>query len=286
MQKVLIVGGSSLLGKYFTSTQPNDIDLSSTWFTNYFPGAYHLDVSNRSQIAYVFERVKPQVVIHCAAVGSVDYTEAHFTETHAVNVLGVKNIMAAAKDAGALFVYISTNAVFDGEQPPYAENAERRPINRYGSIKREAEQLVMSGYNWLIIRPFLLYGYPHIGGRQNWFTLITANLIQNKETRLVDDIYWQPTSARDCAATIWKLLELGQKNEIYHVAADERMTLYEFGLKVAEFNQADKRLIVPIASSELKNIAPRPKDTTFDLNKIHELGIKLSLVEEGLRNLK
>lgn len=275
-----------MLGKYLTSTRPNGIDLSSTWFTNYYPGAYHLDVSNQSQIAYVFERVKPQVVIHCAAVGSVDYTEKHFAETHAVNVLGVRNILAAAKDAGALFIYISTNAVFDGEHPPYSEDAERNPANRYGSIKREAENLVKAGYNWLIIRPFLLYGYPHVGGRANWFTIITQNLIRGVETKLVNDRYWQPTSARDCAATIWKLIEFGKKNEVYHVAADERMTLYEFGLKVAEFNQADRRLIKPIVSDELKGIAPRPKDTTFCLEKLHGLGITLNTVENGLRELK
>lgn len=284
--KTLVVGGSSLLGKYLTSTKPNGIDLSSTWFTNYFPGAFQLDVSNQSQIAYVFERVKPQVIIHCAAVGSVDYTEQHFSETHAVNVLGVKNVLQAAKDLGALFIYISTNAVFSGDDPLYSEDSERKPINRYGSLKREAENLVMSSNNWLVIRPFLLYGYPHIGGRQNWFTLVTQNLTQGKETKLVNDTYWQPTSARDCASTIWRLIELGKKNEIYHVAAQERMTLYDFGLKVAEFNESDKRLIQPISSSELKGIAPRPKDTTFCLDKIHELGIKLSEVREGLKNLK
>lgn len=284
--KTLVIGGSSLLGKYLTSTKPNGIELYSTWFTNYFPGAFQLDVSNQSQIAYVFERVKPQVVIHCAAVGSVDYTERHFTETHAVNVLGVRNVLQAARDSGALFIYISTNAVFSGDNPPYSENSERKPVNRYGSIKREAEQLVMAGYNWLVIRPFLLYGYPHIGGRQNWFTIITHNLVQGKETKLVNDTYWQPTSARDCATTIWKLIELGKKNEVYHVAAQERMTLYDFGLKVAEFNEGDKRLIKPISSSELKNIAPRPVDTTFDLSKLHGLGIELSGVKEGLKNLK
>lgn len=294
--RVLCTGGSSLLGKALTETRPDCVDLHSTWFTNYVTGcAYHLDIGNKSQVAYVFEKAKPEVVIHCAAVGSVDYTETHFTETRQVNVFGTQNVIQAAQDAKALFVYISTNAVFDGSAPPYSEDRHRQPVNRYGSIKREAENLLTNPswfkyrppfINWLIIRPFLLYGWPYHGGRSNWFVTILARLDKGETVRLVDDTYWQPSLAGDVASAIWKLIELGKKDEVYHVASDERMSLYEFGLKIARVFRCDKSLIQPIKSSSLKGIATRPVDTTFDLTKIHELGIKLRGVGEGLKALK
>jgi len=284
--KVLVTGGSSLLGKYLFETRPALVELSQTWFMNYIPG-YLLDIRNKSQVAYMFERTRPNVVIHCAAVGSVDYTESHFTETHDVNVLGTQNIIKAAADHKALMVYISTNAVFSGENPPYDESAERHPVNRYGSIKREAETMVMAERNWLIIRPFLLYGHPYPGGRQNWYTTITKNLSIGKVTRLVNDRFWQHTYAGDVAAAIWKLIELDKREEIYHVATSETMSLFDFGIKVAAHHGADPMLIQAMSSEELpKGTAPRPVDTTYKLDKIHKLGIKCKNVEKGLKALK
>jgi len=288
--KVLITGGSGILGKYLVSTCPTLINVESTFYTNSVPGlqVYCLDITNKSQVGYTFERIKPDVVIHCAAVGNVDYAERHFVETHAVNVLGTRNIVQAANDHKALFVHISTNAVFDGNNAPYSEKDECHPINAYGKIKREAEQEVMGLANkWLVIRPFLLYGYPWPGGRPNWLITILHNLALGKMTHLVNDTYWQPTYAGDCAMAIWRLIQGGKENEIYHVASNERMTLYDFGLKIAEYHNQDKRLIQPMASSELPaGLGKRPVDTTYDLSKLNGLGIRCGGVEEGLKVMR
>ncbi len=284
--RILCTGGSSLLGKSLSETVPENVTLQSTWFTRYIPTCtYQLNVCDKSQVAYVFEQAKPDIVIHCAAVGSVDYTESHYDETRQVNVLGTQNVLKASQDAKALFVYISTNAVFSGNNPPYSEDGNRNPVNAYGRIKREAEYLVESSRNWLIIRPFLLYGYPYPGGRSNWLVTILDKLSKDEIVKLVDDTYWQPSLAWDVAQAIWRLIELG-KQGVCHVASDDRMSLYTFGLKVATEWSYDIGLIEPISSSKLNLRAVRPVDTTFKLDKIHELGIRLRSVEEGLKVLK
>lgn len=282
MTRVLIIGGSSLLGKYLFNTKPDNFELESTWFTNHI-GNYHLDICSYSQVAYVLNRARPEIIIHCAAIGSVDFAENHFPETHMVNVIGTRNLLNACREFKSKFVYISTNAVFDGKNPPYNEESQRLPVNAYGTIKREAEQAVLeSDLNYLIIRPFLLYGWPYETGRQNWMTTILSKLDKGEEIKLVNDTFWQPTSAEDCAATIWKLIGLNQWREVYHVASDDKMTLYDFGLKVTQVFGKDTSQIQPISSDKLR-IAPRPKDTQFDLSKIHNLGIQLKNVEEGLK---
>jgi dTDP-4-dehydrorhamnose reductase len=281
--KCLIVGGSSLLGRYLALTKPADIDAEYTWFTNHIDNAIHLDICVKSQVLYVLERVKPDLIIHLAAQGSVDYAESHFNEAHYVNVIGLQNVLEAG--CGIPLVYISTNAVFGGDHPPYSETSKCWPINKYGSIKREAELKVMASPNWMIIRPFLLYGYPYPGGRQNWLTTILSKLEKGETVRLVDDTFWQPTSAEDCAAAIWSIVAWGGLGEIYHVASDDRMTLYEFGQKIATEWGYDAEMVQPISSRDL-SIAPRPKDTTFDLGKIHAMGLRLKCVEEGLRAMK
>ena len=284
--RVLITGGSSLLGKALTESRPDNIILDSTWYTNYIPGMHQMNVCDKSQVAYVFERAKPDVVIHCAAVGSVDYTESHYAETRQVNVLGTENVLKASQDAKAIFVYISTNAVFSGSNPSYEEDNIRNPVNAYGSIKKQAENIVMDSRNWLIIRPFLLYGYPYPGGRGNWFTAILDKLGKGERVQLVDDTYWQPSLALDVAQAIWRLVQPDIAIGIYHVASDDRMSLYQFGLKIATEWGYDIGLVEPISSDKLNLKAIRPVDTTFKLDKIHELGIKLRGVEEGLKALK
>jgi len=285
IMKVLITGGSSLLAKYLTSSCPYpNFDL--TYYTNHVPGLtmFFLNITDKSQVLYVFDRVKPDLVIHCAAVGSVDYAENNFTECHNINVIGTRNVVEAT--GRGRFVYLSTNAVYKGDNPPYGEMSERTPVNRYGALKREAENLVMAlSNNWLIIRPFMLYGYPYPGGRPNWFTTITQKLAMGETIKLVNDVYWQPTLAEDVARAIWQLAE-GDKNQIYNVASDDHMTLYDFGLAVAKYNKVSTKRIEPIATSELKGIAPRPIDTAYDLSKVKALGLKFRGVEEGLKTLK
>lgn len=285
--KVLITGGSSLLGKALAETRPAGTDIAATWFTNHVGvPMYQMDVADKHQVAYIFDRVQPEIVIHCAAVGSVDYAEAHFTEAREINVEGTANVLRGARDCRAKFVYISTNAVFDGEHPPYSETSERQPVNRYGSIKREAEDLVMAANNWLIVRPFLLFGWTYPNARQNWATTILKNLMAGKPMALVDDVYWQPTGARDAARAIWQLVELSKPNQVYHVASPDRLTLYEFGQMVARAWWLKEELLTPVGAERFKGLAPRPRDTTYDTGKINSLGITVNSTEQGLKEMK
>ena len=290
--KILITGGSSLLGKALVQTKPENYKVESTWYTNAVINysntkllpIYRLNVTDKSQVRYIFDRAKPDVVIHCAAMGSVDYAEFNYQEVKNVNVIGTENILAAAKDHDAKMVFISTNAVFSGNNPPYSEKRTRSPINLYGKLKRDAENRVMDSKNWLVIRPFLLYGWPWSGGRTNWVTSIIDTVTAGISTLMVNDIVWQPTYVIDVAETIWKLLETN--NEIYHIASSERVTLYNLALKVAKVFDLDISLIQPVPSSHFKSIAKRPKDTTYDLSKLSKLGIELSNIESGLEKMK
>ncbi len=290
--KVLIIGGSSLLGKYLAKTRPDDCDLFLTWYRN-IPEVstattiwHRLDVRIREDVFELFELVKPDVVIHCAAIGSVDYAKDHYQEVSAVNVSGVKYVALAANYYGAVMVYISSNAVFSGKEPPYNENSALNPVNDYGIIKMLAERTVKDiAKKWIIIRPFLLYGWPYPGGRTNWAKSIIEKLGQSEESyKLVDDHIWMPTHAGGVAEAIWRLLY--QDEGIYNVASPERATLYEFGLKVCEVFSLEKNLIQPIESDYFPSLAKRPHDTSYDLVRLSEAGIMLSDIKTGLEKMR
>lgn len=285
--RVLVTGGSGLLGKALYETVRPECELTMTWYTNNVGiPMVQMDVCNQSQVAYIFDLVKPEVVIHTAAIGSVDFAEKNYEVAHAVNVTGTGNVLAMAKHYKSKFVYISSNAVLDGNNPPYDESSSRVPVNKYGQIKLQAEDLVMSGYdNCLVIRPFLLYGWPWPNGRQNWMTMIENKLSAGGKMQLVNDVYWQPTLAKDVAQAIWRLVEMSQVNEIYHIAGPDRITLYQFGKLVCRHFGLDSRLLEPVSYKIYSHLAPRPLDTTYDISKISQLGISCKSVKDGLKEL-
>jgi len=285
--KVLITGGSSLLGRYLLQTKP-DYDIALTYQKNFRNSKdvawYHLDIRNRVDVYDVFDMFRPDLVIHCAAIGAVDFAEIDYQSVFDVNVTGTGNVIDACNGYKAKFIYVSSNAVFSGKQPPYDERSPLEPINSYGIIKRHAERMVRdTAQKWLIIRPFLLYGYPYIGGRKNWAVKLIEGL-GNKSYKLVHDHVWMPTYAKEVGETIWQLSN--QDHEIYNVAAPERATLYEFGLKVCEVFELETRLIEPVQSGYFPKIAPRPKDTTYDLMKLSSKGIMLSDIKTGLEKMR
>lgn len=284
--KTLITGGSSLLGKYLLRTAPEGCDVEATWYTNYVGVPMHqMDVCDKSQVAYTFDKVRPDAVIHCAITTKVDSAEYNPEITQRVCVEGTWNIHRAAEKAGAKFIYLSTNAVFDGERPPYAEDAERNPVNLYGTFRKEAEDVMtcgLAGMNWMIVRTFLLYGWPWPGGRKNWATILVDGLGKGRKFTLVDDRYWQPTYALDCAEAVWRLLEAGEAGKTYHVAGSDRLTLHDFGHMVARVFNLDADLLRPVSSDAFPNMAPRPVDSTYDLSKAAVLGIKPRGVVAGL----
>jgi dTDP-4-dehydrorhamnose reductase len=288
--RILITGGSGLLGKSLLETAPKEHELALTYKKNRPETAknvilYGLDVQNRSDVCDIFEVFRPNVVIHCAAIGSVDHTEDHYLETRNVNVTGLGHVVDMANGYKAKVIYISTNAVYDGNKPPYGEKSSLEPVNSYGIIKREAESLVQDTANkWLIFRPFMLYGWPYAGGRTNWAVKIVTVLGNRGGLKLVNDVVWMPTYAPDCARVIWQLLN--EHNQVFNVASPERATLYEFGLKVCDVFGLEKNLISPVETNFFYNIAKRPKDTTYSLDKLHGLGFILSDIKTGLEKMK
>jgi dTDP-4-dehydrorhamnose reductase len=84
---------------------------------------------------------RPDAVLHLAANPQPDFCEEHPDEAKASNVDSTASLCAALP-ASVPLILASTDYVFDGSHPPYAEDAERRPVNVYGATKVAAEDLV------------------------------------------------------------------------------------------------------------------------------------------------
>lgn len=271
--RVLITGASGLLGRYLTTFAPPDTFL----YTNRF------DILDKDAVNEAFKSFEPEMVIHCAGEGSVDKAEKYREEAFNLNVKGVQNVMDAAKEYKAHFVYISTNAVYQGFSPPYSEESPRKAINYYGVVKAAAEDAVMKyEFKRSIYRLIFLYGCTPRGSRSHFMTRILKSLKEGEHVKVARDIITQPTHAFEAAETIWKLALTQEVDyDIFNIAPKKSMSLYAFALDIAAACKHDPSLIVPVEAASL-GLVPRPMDTSFDVSKLKAAGFELKPPQEGL----
>ncbi len=106
-------------------------------------GHRDLDITKQPIVIETINTIKPDMVIHAAALTDTTECELDPEKAHAVNAVGAENVAIAAARAGAAMVYVSTNEVFDGKRTTaYLETDAPAPVNHYGRSKREGERLV------------------------------------------------------------------------------------------------------------------------------------------------
>ena len=291
--RVLITGGTGLLGVALQKTAPANVEGFTSYFTKRssplaLPFNMHrAHISNMKQMQDIFEWVKPDAVIHTAAIGSVDYAEKNKDITREVNVDGTKVVTSLCNKFKSRLIFISSNAVFDGQSPFYSETVPVSPINYYGQLKVEAENII-KGTNmpWAIVRPIMMYGWPYAGGRDNPVVWWIRALKEGKSIKVVDNVFNKPLPAWSCAQSVWAVLQQNRTG-IYHAAGRDHVSLYQFALVTAEVFGLDENLITPVPDSYFPEIAPRPKDTSFDTTKMEvELGVKTIGLKDGLVRMK
>jgi len=291
--RVLITGGTGLLGIGLLDQKPNELEIIPTYFNNNRIKRHKnvnfvkLDITNKPSVDKLFIKYLPNITIHAASVGNVDYCEKNKNEAYKINVEGTKNIVEACYENRSKLVFLSSNAVFDGVNPPYKETSELCPINYYGQTKVLGEKIVQNNkINFIIVRLILMYGWNHPKERQNPVTWLIDKLEQKEKIVMVNDTYTNPVLNIQAAKFIWELIKK-EKTGIYHIAGKERINRYDFARKTAEVFSLNKKLITQVPSSFFKGIAKRMYDTTYDTSKIEkELLVKPLDIKDGLLYMK
>ncbi|HDL01341.1 MAG TPA: NAD-dependent epimerase/dehydratase family protein, partial [candidate division Zixibacteria bacterium] len=183
------------------------------------------------------------------------------------------------------FVHISTDHLFSGDKELITEEEPVAPLNVYAQTKAEAEVRVLgSNPDSLVIRTnFYGWGTSY---RQSFSDYIIKNISEGNNITLYRDVFYSPIFTSVLAKTVHDLVELNVSG-IYNVVGDERISKYEFGLKVASIFQLDPILIKPGLMAEQGSVVRRPYDMSLSNNKTIELlGRKLGGVGGHLDLMK
>lgn len=233
-------------------------------------GRPQLDLEARETIRAAVAAAAPDLIVNAAAYTAVDQAEDEPDRAFRINAEAAGELAAAAREAGAGFVQISTDYVFDGSgEGPYREDAQTRPLGVYGRTKLEGENRVREVHpGAMIVRTAWVYS-PF--GRN--FVKTMLQLAETREQlKVVGDQRGSPSSALDLAEGLlalagrWHADGAGEGGT-YHLAGSGETSWA--GLAAFVFEEAARRrlpaaTVEPIPSSDWPTRAERPRNSVLD----------------------
>lgn len=291
-KRLLITGSSGMLGQKVTEFYINKknfelLCLAIDKYPVYDNVDYvSCDLADKDHVKKIVYDFCPDVIINTAAFTNVDLCESERELAWKVNVKGVEYLADAARTIDAHLIQISTDYVFDGKNGPYSENSKPNPLGYYGRTKLASENaLKISGINFTVIRTNVLYGTVK-NSRPDFVKWVVTMLKKGSQIRIVTDQINNPTFIDDLVQAISKVIEF-KKYGIYNIGGSEFLSRYDFTLRIADYFNLDKSLIIPVQTSELNQAARRPlKSGLLTIKAQSELGFKPYSVEETFSLIK
>ena len=176
-------------------------------------------------LAEVMRRIRPDAIIHTAAVADIDLAERDRNPARAVNVEMTQVLVKGCNELGARIVFCSTDNIFDGEHAPYRETDTAVPVNYYAATKVEAEHCVLPlGKQGVIARLALVAGLPMLGSGNSFVVRLLATL--RAGGKITVPASHEIRSPIDIVTAGAALLELagGDHHGIFHLAGNDRLS--------------------------------------------------------------
>lgn len=214
-------------------------------------------------------RLRPSLVINCAAYNAVDLAETDPAPAFAVNATAVGALAAAAAGAGAGFVTFSSDYVFDGKSPhPYVESSPTNPANRYGQSKLAGEEAALAAHpEALVIRTSWVMSATHPS-----FASAMIDLARNGGASVIDDQRGHPTLVADLAPATLRAIERGATGRL-HLTNGGVASWFDLARDIVELAGMDPELIQPCATEDYPRPAPRPANSVLESERLAALGL-------------
>ena len=290
--KILITGANGLIGRkvirlmlqnadnqiYATSQKRIQFDSRVQFFT---VNLIYSDINK------LIETIKPEVLIHCAAIASPDACEVDRYTCFKLNVEVTTRLASSCRDYGVHMIFLSSDFIFDGNKGDYSEEDLSAPISYYGVTKLEAEKNLLDlNIGATIVRTSLVYGYEDHLARMNIALKVIDHLKNSKTYKVPSDQVRTPTFAEDLASALVTLAEKRLAG-VYNVSGSEAISVFDFSKQIANVFGLDERLLIPVSTKELSEPALRPLKTNLNIQKaIKEFNYQPTTIENSLNILK
>jgi nucleoside-diphosphate-sugar epimerase len=230
--KVVITGIGGFTGKYLSEylTQKGYAVFGISNIENKDNKTYKCDISNKNEVEKVLNEIKPNFIIHLAAISFVQHE--NIQEIYRVNVIGTQNILDTSLTIkeGLKKIILASSATVYGNNPSeiLSEDMCPNPINHYGVSKLAMEQIAKTYFATLpilITRPF---NYTAPGHGEQFVIPKIAKAFVNKEKQIELgnlDVYREYNSIDFVCEVYFKLLQSDTTSEIVNIASGNTHSL-------------------------------------------------------------
>lgn len=243
------------------------------------------DLSRKGAATRLVEQVRPDLIIHAAALANLEACEKDPDLARRLNTDLPGELAGAARKRGIKLVHMSTDCVFDGERGGYVEDDPTQPLSTYAQTKREGEVAVQGEAPDAIIARVNFYGFSP-SGRRSLGEFFVFNLQAGKPIKGFTDVYFCPLYVRHLAETLMEMVALNLSG-LFHVVSGESLSKYDFGVRIARQFGLDEQLIQPVSWREGGLTAARSPNLTLSNAKlVKALGHSLPTQAEGIEQFK
>ncbi|MHB8540298.1 MAG: SDR family oxidoreductase [Candidatus Acidiferrales bacterium] len=245
----------------------------------------YFDLTHTDLTLERLRELRPDVIVHCAAMTDVEQCEREPKIARAINVDATRTLAQWSAQHGAHFVFISTDSVFDGRCGHYGEDDEPAPINEYARTKLAAEKVARECHSDALILRTTFYGWS-AGRKASLGEWMFKTLVRREPLAAFPDVRFNPLLVNDLARIILDMIAR-QAAGLFQAAARSECSKYEFALLIAEMFGFGAHEVRPTSVEDFGFHARRPKNTTLAVDKITQfLDREMPSVEEGLRSFK
>ncbi len=232
MKKILVTGGSGLIGSYFLEIAKKNKD-----FKIIAPSHRVMDITKLDSVNKFFREYRPDAVVHFAAFRNASIAETQRGDktdlVWKVNVKGSSNIAKVSQILNSYLIYISTDYVFSGHthnKGPYHEKSTHTDSNRllswYGVTKREGEKAVMAYSLHSSIIRICNISRPGNSPALDYVGKILWLYNQKKIYPMFNDQMLSLTYIPDLVDSIFKVIDK-ELSGIFHVSTKDLVTPHE-----------------------------------------------------------
>lgn len=272
MMRILVTGVSGLLGLNFALRFCEQHDIVGVVCQNRLKNipfrVIQADLAQTDVSWALVRQVKPEVILHCAALANVDTCENQPEFAYRVNAEVPGELADAARHSGARLIHISTDAVFDGLRGNYIEDDQPNPQNVYARTKLAGEQAVQNANPDALIARVNFYGWS-LSGQRSLAEHFFHNLSAGREMKGFVDVFFCPLEVNDLAEILLRLIHL-KVSGLYHVASGEALSKYDFGQRIAKRFGLNGSLIHPVSWQEAGLRAARSPNLTLNIDKLRK----------------
>lgn len=274
-KRIFILGSGGRLGAALMKAWKNDQRLQLMGLSR-----HELDFEHSENCVATlknFSLTPHDFVINCAAMTNVDLCEKEPGWAMRVNATTPGLLAQFAAHAGARFLQVSTDYVFDGKlERPYLETDPPNPISHYGVSKLAGEQAVLQASpHHYVVRVSWVFG-PE---RPSFVDQILERARTHDDVAAIADKTSSPTYTEDLAEWFQVFLNTTANlpGGIYHLCNSGTCSWRDYGeyaLQAAKRHGISLRTtsVAPLKLSEMKNfIAQRPQHSALDTAKFSQL---------------